>query len=161
MANSSHSIVVVGIGKSQAGDDAVGLTIVDGLRKCPDLGCEVRACEGGCPPGFLAEIPADTMIIFFDAVQAGRDPGTICCVKLPSKTIQSRHLEAMSTHGFGLEREMELARNLNGALPRMFLVGIQVENCDPASELSAKVKAAAEEIIREFPRYKKLAADLT
>jgi hydrogenase maturation protease len=154
-------LLAIGIGSRSAGDDSVGLYIIDLLRQCPDLGCDLRAYEGGCPPGFLAEIPADTIIVFIDAVQTKADPGTICCIKLPSKFIACRHLDVATRTGVTLDQEIETARTRDGARRRMFLLGIQVLDTSPGSEMTPKVRAAADDVVRNFQRYLKLASDMT
>ncbi len=160
MNSGPHKTIVIGCGHRFAADDAAGLYVVDALRQQPDLECEIREFETDCSPGFLADIPPDSLVIFIDAVQSGALPGTICCMKLPSKSVKWRHLQDLTTHGIGLAHELELARRIHGSAPRMFLLGIEAADCRPGIEMTPRVKTAVDEIVRTFQRYLQLASDI-
>jgi len=157
MSEGEPKLIVIGCGKQGAGDHGAALEVIIRLRAMPDLGCELRTCEEGCPPGFLAEIPPDTLVIFIDALQTSTEAGTIHCLRLPSTLAHPRHLESGS---YNLRQEIDLARERNGRVPRMCLLGIEVTNNMSGSELSEKVRKAVDEIVLNFPRYRKLAQGL-
>jgi len=73
MAHGDSKIIVIGCGKRLSGDDSAALEVLSRLHDVPDLGCELRTYEEGCPLGFLAEIPADALVVFIDSV---REPFT-------------------------------------------------------------------------------------
>lgn len=152
--------IVIGCGSGQTGDDAAGLEVVAALAHPPQLGFEVRRYEDGWPAGFLAELPAEALVIFVAAVHSNAFPGTICCLKLPSKTVSSRHLQSRGEDPFSLDRELQLARKHNGSAPRTFLVGIETTSGDSEDESSERVRVAVAEIVRNFPRYLKLAREM-
>jgi Ni,Fe-hydrogenase maturation factor len=133
--------------------------VIEGLSDLPVSGYELRAYHGGWPAGFLSDIPADTLVIFVSTVQSNAAPGTICCLKLPSKSVQCRHLRSQGVQAFTLEDEIRLARKAHGRAPKTFLVGIEGALYKGA-EMSERVRAGVDEIIRNFARYLKLANDL-
>jgi len=160
MAHGDSKIIVIGCGKRLSGDDSAALEVLSRLHDVPDLGCELRTYEEGCPLGFLAEIPADALVVFIDSVRSKAEPGTIHCQKLPSKPVAPGHLGPVSRHIVDIEGEIAVAQKLHGASPRLFLLAIEVDNCAPGPELSSKVMRAVEEIVNNFPRYRKLAHEL-
>ncbi len=161
MTSGPYKTIVIGCGNRFAGDDAAGLHVIDALRQLPALNFEIREFQTDCCPGFLADIPPDSLVIFIDAVQSSALPGTICCMKLPSKSVKWRHLQDLTTHGIGLAHELELARRLHGSAPRMFLLGIEAADCRPGIEMTTRVKTAVDEIAGNFQRYLQLASDIT
>ncbi len=162
MTDSVPKAIVIGCGSHFTADDAAGLQVLETLKAgSPVEGCEYRSYDGGWPPGFIAEIPVDTVILFIAAAQRGAAPGTICCVKLPSKSVHCDHLQSKGPEPITLEDELQLARKANGAAPRVFLVGIDsAQHRGAGTGLSERVQAAVDEIVRNFPRYLKLAYDL-
>ena len=43
----------------------------------------------------------------------------------------------------------------------MFLIGIAIEDCSRGQGLSAKVRIAVDQLVKDFERYRKLAEELT
>jgi len=158
MPQDNLSIFVIGCGLRNVGDDAVGLQVVSELQRVPDLGFELRALEGDRPQGFLAEFPADALVIFVDSMRTDAAPGTIHCMRLPSKTARPRHLDSEETKS--LQSELDHITKRGAAVPRMFLIGVEIaEESGPG--LSEKVQKSVEEVVGNFQRYLKLARDLT
>ena len=151
MAQDDLRVIVIGFNDSAGADDAVGGVVVAELKKVAGVGCELRTIEGDWPSGLLTEAPADALVIFLDAVHSNSTPGTIHCLKWPSKSVHPRHLRPQvrpETEGKGIAS-------------RLFLVGIEAASGGSPGELSEPVRKAVSEIVRNFPRYLKLARDLT
>jgi hydrogenase maturation protease len=74
-------VIVVGCGNQLASDDAVGLEVINQLRRVSGHVCEVLDCRT-VSPTFLSGLMPDTVLIFVDAVRSGARPGTIHEVKL-------------------------------------------------------------------------------
>jgi len=159
MRASGPITLVLGCGVRAAGDDAAGLRVIEGLSNPPVTGAELHTCEDGWPADFFADIGPEALLIFIAAVHNNAAPGTICCLKVPSKSLQCRHLHRQGEPEFTLEHELQLARKTHEKAPRTFLVGIEGLSYQ-GDELSERVRAGVDDIIRNFPRYLKLANDL-
>src|SRR4051812_7121862 len=118
MRETGPTTFVVGCGVSGPGDDSAGLQVVEALSQFPNLSCEFRVYDRGWPPGFLSEIPVEALVIFVAAVHSDAAPGTIWCLKLPSKSVQCRHLHSLGDDALSLEDELQLAISAHGASPR-------------------------------------------
>ncbi len=157
MAQDDLRVIVIGLGVPNAGDDAVGLRTISALRNLPDVGCEPHAIEGDVPPGFLGDVPPNSLVVIIDSIQSKSLPGTVHCLKLPSKSTFPRHLGEQSSL---LHSEIERLKQ-QGSVPKLFLVGVEIGEVTSGKELSEPVRKALDEILRNFARYKKLARDLT
>ena len=158
MDQQNPRIIVIGCGTTGAGDDAVAIEVIAELRKIDDAGCEFLAYEGSCPAGFLSEFPPDALVVFIDSVHKQKNPGSVHCLKLPSRSSRMRHLQSEGTDR--LQEEIERATQRNGAAPKMFLLGVEVSETIPGTGLSERARKAVLELVSNFPRYRKLAKDL-
>jgi hydrogenase maturation protease len=134
-------LLIVGCGNPAAGDDSAGIEIVRRLSELGDCGCDLRA---ETPPdvGLLNFFPLAEVILFVDAVSSGRAPGTLYLTSLPSKELEGRALGALSSHGWGLAEALELAHALGRAVPRLFLLGIEVGTVAQGAGRSTAVEQA-------------------
>ncbi len=143
------SLLVLGCGSPFAGDDAAGLEIIRRLRESAVAG--LRLQELTQPLADFSELtdPAEVVLII-DAVVSGSPPGTLHLVPFPDPNLQPRGLSALSTHGWGLQDSVALARALGHELPRVLLLGIECGAVAPGTPLSAPVEQAVSEIVRRF-----------
>lgn len=140
--------MVVGCGSSFAGDDDVGLEIADRLAT-GGYRCEFRELpDGGV--GLLQLLDRADIVLFVDAVQCGAPPGTLHLVPLPSRQIVPRALGKVSCHGWGLEETLSLSLALGRRIPRLMLLGIELENPAPGASRTAPVNAALERVVEHF-----------
>jgi hydrogenase maturation protease len=134
-------MLIVGCGNADAGDDSAGPEIIRRLSELGDCGCDLRAeTESGV--GLLDLFPLADVILFVDAVSSGGAPGTLYLTALPSKELEGRALGALSSHGWGLTEVLELAHALGRAIPRLFLLGIEVGTVAQGAARSAAVEQA-------------------
>src|SRR3954465_12925723 len=128
MATQPIRIIVVGCGNRLASDAAAGLEVAALLRRTPGHICEVREIAS-VSPAFLAELPADAIVIFVDAVSSARRPGTIRTIRL---TFGKPGSEAQPSN-----RDIEVSGDINlllsaaERLPEVYLIAIEMENWDP------------------------------
>ena len=97
---------VIGLGQAAAGDDGVGLAVLEQLRKhgLPD-GVELaEACEDTALISLL-QVPG--LVVLIDAV-LGTPPGEV--VELTPEQLVGRTRRSVSTHGIGVCQAIELAR---------------------------------------------------
>jgi hydrogenase maturation protease len=140
---------VVGCGNAQAGDDSVGLEIVRRLRERGDCACELlERPQAGLE---LMDVLRDTgRVLFIDAVSSGAAPGTLHLVPLPSASVVPRALNAISSHGWGLVETLRLMAALHYRLPRLALLGVEIESVQPGAARSAAVESGVQMVVECF-----------
>jgi hydrogenase maturation protease len=139
-----NSYLVVGIGNTDRGDDAVGRIVARRLEAKPPS--DVRVVEhGGEPAGLIDCLQSAEAVYLVDAMVAGEPAGTISRFDVAAMELPRVAFEC-STHGLGLTEAIELARAL-GKLPRQCVVyGIEARGFEIGDPLSPEVAAAAEKV---------------
>ncbi|MBZ5668463.1 MAG: hydrogenase maturation protease [Acidobacteriia bacterium] len=168
-------LMVLGCGNPFAGDDNVGLELVRRLRARGSCGCEFRDLSGRgarpCAPtfprrgygyefralpegglGLLELFDRADIILFVDAVLSGAPPGTLHLVLLPAREVVPRALGSVSSHGWGLDEVLRLALALGRKVPRLMLLGVELESVAQGTRRTAPVDAALEVVIEHFPQ---------
>lgn len=135
---------VIGLGQRAAGDDGVGLAILDRLRARVPGDVELVELEEPCALVPLLAGAPPTVIV--DAVVTDRAaPGEI--LELDGEAVPV-HARGTSTHGIGLAQALALARALaepGAAMPAIRIVGVVIAVPDgPAMELSPAIARAIE-----------------
>ena len=135
------TLLVVGVGNPDRGDDAVGWEVASAVRDV----ARVRLSHG--EPAGLVEAwqshrgPA----VMVDATVSGRPPGTVTVIDA-----RATHLDpswVASSHGMGPVEAIELARAL-GALPEsLTFVGVEARCFDPGTEPGPDVRVGADRAI--------------
>ncbi len=144
--------VVIGLGNTLRGDDAVGPAMVAQLR--PRLKGTVRVLALNDPLRLPDCWEGAALAIVCDAVCSGAQPGTLHRFEVHAAPLPASIRMAVSSHGIGLADVVELARRL-GRLPRRLIIfGIEGRRFDPGASLSPEVAAAipcvVEAILREL-----------
>jgi hydrogenase maturation protease len=141
--------LVVGCGNSLAGDDSVGLEIVHRLQACGGHDFEFRELvEGGL--GLLDLFASADTILILDAVQTGAPAGTLHLVPLPSADIAPRALGTLSSHGWGVDEALRMARVLGRRVPRLMLLGIELESVRLGAPRTPPINVTLETVIKHF-----------
>lgn len=140
---------VVGLGNPYAGDDSVGLEIVNRLRARRDCECELLVLpQAGVE---LVEALGNVeAVLFVDAVSSGSPAGTLHLVPLPSGEVEPRVLLSLSSHGWGLAETLELMEALGRPIPRLALLGVEVGTVEPGAPRSEEVEAAIGLVVSRF-----------
>jgi hydrogenase maturation protease len=147
---SPDRLLVVGCGGSYAADDNVGLEIVHRLQARGDCGCEfLELASGGLD--LLYSFEKAEIILFVDAVQSGAPAGTVHLLPLPSREVVPRAMGRVSSHGWGLVETLRLARSLGLRVPRLMLLGVELESVTPGAPRTPAVDAALESVVECFP----------
>jgi hydrogenase maturation protease len=132
---------IIALGQEAAGDDGVGLAVLDALRvRGVPADVELLRVAEDTALVPLFETPAPVVLV--DAVLRS-PPGEI--VELTPEELAPRGLHAVSTHGLGVAQALELARVVmpGKTSTRVLIVGVTIER--PAAyvrELSPAVAAA-------------------
>lgn len=135
-----RTVLVVGIGNPDRGDDGVGPAVA---REVAAFGLPDVVVVGSADPVDLLDdqLSADLLVVV-DAVHgAGGAPGSVVV-----REIGEEPLPAWSgsggTHALGLEAAVELARALGRMPRRLVLVGVEASDFAPGAGLSDDVQAA-------------------
>ncbi|NOZ04419.1 MAG: hydrogenase maturation protease [FCB group bacterium] len=139
-------IKIIAIGNVLYGDDGIGYSILQDLRKRPSFsGIPLINC--GVDALSLIDHFSDTeQVIIIDAVKMGMQPGTIKVFETSDVefTVLSK---LFSLHGINLANVLELAE-LIGAIPdKITIVGVEPEQLQAGKGLSPAVADARTEII--------------
>lgn len=144
---------VIGLGARAAGDDGVGLVIVDELRtRAP---ADVELVQVAEPSAVIPLLATSMPVVIVDAVVIDRSgPGQV--VELGADSLP-HGVRAVSTHGLGLVRALAIARLLADSgrdPPSIRIVGVTIEVPGvPALGLSAAVAAAVPRAVAYVLRY--------
>jgi hydrogenase maturation protease len=141
-------ILVVGVGNSWRGDDAVGLEAANALRARLPESVRVLATEAE-QSSLLDEWESCDAVLIIDAVHSGAEPGTVRRVDLNAEVVPHAVLQG-STHHFSLGDTIELARALKRLPGNALLYGIEGAVYEPGEELSPAVAAALPAIVEEI-----------
>jgi hydrogenase maturation protease len=115
---------VIALGQAAAGDDGVGLAVLDELRAAPlpDDVELVRAADASALVDLLAGVRSAIVV---DAV-VGEHAGAVR--ELAPAELAARAALPVSTHGLDVSQAIELARILHdGAAPEVRIVGVVIE----------------------------------
>jgi hydrogenase maturation protease len=122
---SGNKALVVCVGNSLVGDDAVGCAVYESLAKEP-LPDGVRLYLLGIGGlSLLENLAGESILIVVDAVQFGAKPGTIHV--LDWNELPQARTPVVSAHGIGLRQAIDLGKILHPeAIPRTIrLIGIE------------------------------------
>ena len=145
-------LVVIGCGNALAGDDSFGVEFVRRLSAAAhgESDCTLREASNAGPE-LLETFQQADLVLFADAVNTGWPAGTLHLVPLPWPGMESRGLAALSGHGWSLGETLRLAETLGRRLPRLLLLGVELEDVAPGSPRSRVVESALERAVRAFP----------
>jgi len=143
----SPCLLIAGIGNIFFGDDAFGVEVVRAAtnRAWPanvtikDFG--IRGYDLAC-----ALLEHETAILV-DAIGRGGAPGTLHVLEL-DPTVDSDELTAdMEMHRLDVVQVFRLVRQMEGRLPRLFLVGCEPATLEPSADLSEPVRRSVADAV--------------
>jgi hydrogenase maturation protease len=138
LSGRSAKRLVVGVGNPDAGDDGAGRAVARRLAARPRAGVVVRECTGDAA-GLIEAWQGFDDVVVVDACHGAGPPGRVHRLH-PDDLAGFKGLGSTSTHSFGVEAAVGLARAL-GTLPRRLVIHA-IEGCDfePGARLSAAVR---------------------
>ncbi len=149
-------ILILGLGNILLHDEGIGVRVIERLRTGYTFPDNVMVLDGGTLGlDLLAYLEEATRVIVVDAVNAGKEPGTL--VRLVNDEIPAFLGPKVSPHQVGLQDLLALAR-LRGHFPEeVILWGVQTASLEPGLDLSPKVAAQIEPlalcVIEELARW--------
>ncbi len=140
------NIALIGLGNILMRDEGVGVRAVEALKEKYDFPEEVRLLDGGTLGlDLLHLIEGRDRVLFVDAVELQREPGTIALVE--DEELPSFLGPKLSLHHVGLSA-LRFASSFMGTRPaEIALVGIQPETMEIGLELSKTVMDRFEKLL--------------
>jgi hydrogenase maturation protease len=139
---------VVGVGQAAAGDDGVGLAVLDELgRRCiPEGTALIRLPD---PLDLVELLGSEQSVVLVDAV-LGVPAGRV--VEIDPEQLSNRAAQPASSHGLGAARAIELARALSPACAALRIVAVTIARPEHygtglAPEVAAAVRVAADHVV--------------
>jgi hydrogenase maturation protease len=144
--------LVIGLGRADRGDDAIGPEVARTFAERCEAGVEVM--EFDQPADLMDVWSGRELVVVVDAVRSGAEPGTIHVLDLGAAQVRSAEKCCGSsgqggTHGFGIDSVVGLARAL-GTLPsKLVLVGVEGSSFVHGAAMSPVVAGAMEATVAE------------
>jgi hydrogenase maturation protease len=137
--------LVIGVGNPDAGDDGAGRAVARQLAARPPGGVVVRECAGDASALIDAWQGFDDVVVI-DACRGAGRPGSVHRLH-PDNLAAFRGLGGASTHSFGVETAVGLARAL-GKLPRNLVIhAIEGSDFEPGARLSRAVRRGVDAVV--------------
>ena len=137
MPKTEGKVLVIGIGNELRGDDAVGILVARRVADRHLPGVRVLEHSGEGASLLEAWVGAQSVIIV-DAVSSGSAPGTIRRFDAAREPLPAQAFPS-STHAFGLQDAVEVARALNLLPTRLVLYGIEGKSFELGEEVSVEL----------------------
>ncbi len=148
--NIPMKLLVLGLGQSLRGDDAVGLEAVRQWQAAyPQSASQVNVLLSELPGlGLLDLLDGMEAAILVDAVHGEAAPGTLH--RIAPEKLESFTPGSASAHGWGVAETLHLGRMLYPELGsyRITLIGIQAGKLGMGQGLSGEVQAALPEAVK-------------
>ena len=139
--NGPAAVLVLGVGRPDRGDDAVGPAVAE--RAMELVPPEVTVVERVEPAELIDAWAGVGLVVVTDAVRSGQPPGTVhvlhaCHGPLPVRT------GAGGTHDLGLAEMIELGRALQRLPAELVVVGVEARQFGLGEPMSPQVRACVE-----------------
>lgn len=142
-------IVIVGVGNLLLKDEGVGIHVVKRLQEM-NLPPDIELIDGGTAPDLIAYIKAGDKLIIVDSARAGGEPGAI--YRFQPEDLATDDGTLASAHELGVELNLRLM-SLMGNEPReIAIIGIEPQEIDWGTELTAELEQKIPEIIEVILR---------
>jgi hydrogenase maturation protease len=139
--------LVIGIGNPLRQDDAVGRIVV---RRIQDRHPALAVIEHSGEGASLMELWKRADVVFVvDCVCSGSAAGTVHRFDASRQSLSGQAFP-VSTHGFGLQEAVEMARALNQLPRRLIIYGIEGKAFGNGRNLSAAVDRAVPQAVRRI-----------
>jgi hydrogenase maturation protease len=140
-------IVVIGVGNRMRSDDGAGPAVLDRLGGL--VPTDVGLVESmGDVAQILDAWKSSERVVIVDAVMSGSPPGTVR--RLDGRSGVPTSWRSPSSHLIGLAEAIELGGSLGSLPDEVTVFGIEAENVDGGTALTASVGAAVDEVAEEI-----------
>lgn len=143
------AVRVIGLGQRAAGDDGVGLDVLDALAASAPAGAELHRVSDSAELVELLQ-GAERVVIVDAAVGAG-PPGSVRVLR--AGDLDSGPVAPLSSHGMSVAAAIELSSVLGGGGPEVHIVAVAIERPNHyGTELSRPVAAAVPSAVQVVRR---------
>ena len=147
--NAAVRRLIIGVGNELLGDEGLGVHVARDLasrrtrRQSDDI-----VDAGTALFDVASQIPGHDEVIIVDAIRAGGDPGTVYRMDDASELLEctADRLPA-SLHEWTAVDMLRSLRMIGIEIPRLTLIGAEPERIAPCTDLSPRVREAAERIV--------------
>ena len=144
-----RSLLVIGVGNRDRGDDAVGPVVCDLVRAADIAGVDTLVLEGSVVDLPMHWEPDDRVVIVDAAAPDGR-PGRITDVDAIADRLVAPG--TLSTHPVDVAAAVELARAMGRMPAELSIVGIEGASFAFGDELGPAVRHAAGRVVERISR---------
>jgi hydrogenase maturation protease len=150
--DTTHSVLIIGVGNEERGDDGAGLAAARLILRQSPLLSVVEASGEGTALIELWRSFAGQTVYLIDAIVSGRLPGSVTRFDARRESFPLTE-HGSSSHMFGVGQAIELGRVLDVLPPALIIYGIEGRCFEMGIGFSAEVEAgarnAAERVIAE------------
>lgn len=144
--------LILGVGNYLLSDDGLSVHVLERLQAAYSLSEDIVVVDGGtCGLDLMQFLEGITTLIIVDAVNAGKEPGTI--IRLSGEQVPAYLSLKISPHDIGLPDLLATAKLRDLYPPNVVVFGIQPESLAVSIDLSpsvaAKMDALVEMIVEE------------
>jgi hydrogenase maturation protease len=132
-------VLVIGYGNSLRSDDGVGWHAAHLLADDPRLARAEVVVRHQLAPELALDVSKASLVVLIDA-SAAEPPGMIAVRRVSNDPSGAR--PQATSHHMGPQEIVELARELYGAAPEVFVVGVGISSTEAGEELTPAVAAA-------------------
>ncbi len=144
--DAARRVVVLGIGNTILSDEGVGVHALAALQQDFELPPGTEVIDGGTAGMELLDALTDVdLLLVFDAVKAGRAPGSLVCLEGDEVPVFFRH--KLSPHQVGIGDVLASLRFAGNGPRDLVLVGVEPAVLDLGLSLSAAVAASLPRMI--------------
>lgn len=134
------SVLVIGVGNIQRGDDGAGLLVAQALRAENSDRLIVEESSGEIAD-IVELLQTSDDVIVIDAMRSGKPAGTTVWID-PLRPSSAAESTISSTHGFGVAQAIELLRSMKKLPRRIRILGIEGQYYALGAPISPPVQEA-------------------
>lgn len=138
--------LILGVGNYLLSDDGLSVHVLERLSQTERLPEEIEVVDGGtCGLDLLQFLEGITNLIIVDAVNAGKEPGTI--IRLSGEQVPAYLSMKISPHDIGLPDLLATAKLRDLYPPHVVVLGIQPESLAVSVDLSPSVASKVDTLV--------------
>ena len=146
MRDRSPKMLVLGIGNPSCGDEAVGPAVAKRIRHFDENGVHTQIVPSDAS-SIIAAMKGFSYVVIVDAIHSRGATGAMHVFDASRRALPSGLFEGYSTHEMGLDKAIEMARELGGLPPKLVVLGIEGSSFEPGDPMSPRVEAAIENAV--------------
>lgn len=140
------AILVLGLGNTIMTDDGFGVRVVETLSSRYRFHGDVSLLDGGTLGlDLLPHLEEIERLLIIDALQMQATPGTV--FRLEGQEVPRAFASKLSVHQMGVQDLLAVSELMGHLPPELVVWGVQPENIEMGTELTATVAAAVDPVV--------------